>query len=129
MAGPVTEPSKKPGPSNRTAWPWPDSLDAMIAAPKHHRVLLENEHVRVVDTRIPPGDTVPVHTHRSPGVYYTVVAGDFIRRDPEGNVLFDSRNAPSEASGTNWLEALPPHSVENISPHEIHVVSVELKDC
>ena len=25
------------------AWPWPDSLDAVIAGPAHHRVLLEND--------------------------------------------------------------------------------------
>jgi hypothetical protein len=115
-------------PTGKAAWPWPDSLDAMIAAPKHHRVLLETERVRVIDTHIPVGDTVPVHTHRWPGVYYTIVAGDFIRRDAEGNVLFDSRTVPQAPADTNWLEALPPHSVENISPHALHIVSVELKD-
>jgi hypothetical protein len=30
---------------------WPDALDAMIAAPAHHEVLLENDRVRVLDTR------------------------------------------------------------------------------
>ena len=37
---------------------WPDSLDAMVAAPEHHEVLLENERVRVLDSRIKPGETV-----------------------------------------------------------------------
>jgi hypothetical protein len=27
-------------------WPWPDELDAMIAAPAFHRRLFENDHVR-----------------------------------------------------------------------------------
>lgn len=49
---------------------WPDSLDAMVAAPEHHEVLLENERVRVLDSRIKPGDTVPVHTHRWASVLY-----------------------------------------------------------
>ncbi len=26
---------------------WPDSLDAMLAAPEHHEGLLENERVRI----------------------------------------------------------------------------------
>ena len=37
---------------------WPASLDAMVAAPAHHEVLLENERVRVLDTRLRPGALV-----------------------------------------------------------------------
>jgi hypothetical protein len=36
---------------------WPDELDALIAAPRHHLLLMENESVRVLDTRVPPGET------------------------------------------------------------------------
>jgi hypothetical protein len=112
------------------AWPWPDSLDAVIAAPQYHRLVLENDRVRVLDTRIPAGDIVPVHTHRWPAIYYTIAAGDFVRRDGEGNVLFDSRTVPGmlTASAGTWIECLPPHSVENVSGSEIHLISVELKN-
>lgn len=111
-------------------WPWPDSLDAVIAAPQYHRIVLENDRVRVLDTRIPVGDVVPVHTHRWPAIYYTIVAGDFIRRDGEGKVLFDSRSVPGllTVSEGTWMECLPPHSVENVGSVEIHLISVELKD-
>lgn len=107
-------------------WPWPPELDAVIAAPKHHILILENNRVRVLDTRIPIGDTVPVHTHRWPGVYYTIQFSHFIRRDGEGKILFDSRTA-STASGAAFLENLPPHSVENVGETEIRLISVELK--
>jgi hypothetical protein len=109
------------------SWPWPDSLDAVIAAPKHHTLVLENDRVRVLDTHIPPGDTAPVHTHRWPGVYYVVSASDFIRRDGEGKILFDSRTAPPSPSAAQFLEPLPPHSVENVGTAEIHLISIELK--
>jgi hypothetical protein len=111
-------------------WRWPDSLDAMIAAPEYHRLVLENERVRVLDTRIPVGVIVPVHTHRWPAIYYTIVPGDFVRRDGQGKVLFDSRTVPGmlTASAANYIECLPPHSVENVGPAEIHLISVELKD-
>jgi hypothetical protein len=111
-------------------WPWPDALDAMIAAPQYHLLLLENDRVRVLDTRIPVGDIVPVHTHRWPAIYYTIAPGDFIRRDGEGQVLFDSRTVPGmlSASAANFIECLPPHSVENVGSAEIHLISVELKD-
>jgi hypothetical protein len=76
-------------------WPWPDSLDALTAAPKHHKLVLDNDRVRVLDTRIPPGDLVPVHTHRWPAVYYTISGGDFVHYDAEGNVLLDTRIHPN----------------------------------
>ncbi len=45
------------------SWPWPDSLDALVAAPKHHALLLEDDRVRVLQTTIPAGDVAPLHTH------------------------------------------------------------------
>jgi hypothetical protein len=51
-----------------TAWPWPDELDAVSAAPDSHRILLENAHVRVLEIVIPPGHREPMHTHRWPSV-------------------------------------------------------------
>jgi hypothetical protein len=126
MASPV-EPSQQP--ANRAAWPWPDSLDAMIAAPQYHRVLLENEHVRVIESWIPAGAIVPLHSHRWPAVYYTIAAADFVRRDGEGKVLFDSRTVPGmlTASAATWIESIPPHTAENVSSTELHLISVELK--
>jgi hypothetical protein len=108
-------------------WPWPDELDAVIAAPQHHRLVFENERVRILDTRIPVGDIVPVHTHRWPAVYYTLHFSHFIRRDGEGNILFDSRSNGKPLSFANWLDNLPPPSIENVGAAEIHLVSFELK--
>jgi len=41
--------------SVKTNWPWPPSLDALVAAPENHTLLMENDKVRVVETRIGPG--------------------------------------------------------------------------
>ena len=41
--------AKEPG-----VWPWPDSLDAVVAAPGSHRVVLENELTRVLEVTIAP---------------------------------------------------------------------------
>ena len=112
-----------------TDWPWPDSLDALQAAPHHHALLLENERVRVLDTRIAPGDTVPVHTHRWPSVFYVLRYSHMVRRDPEGNIQVDTRvsGPPPAIPATLWSPPLPPHSLENVGATEIHVISVELK--
>src|SRR5579885_2951248 len=63
---------------------WPDHLDALIAAPAYHSLLFENETVRVVETHVPAGHTVPLHTHCWPGVQYIVSWSDFVRRDSQG---------------------------------------------
>jgi predicted metal-dependent enzyme (double-stranded beta helix superfamily) len=111
------------------AWPWPEALDALVAAPDYHKLLFENEHVRVLDVRIGPGQIVPVHTHKWPSVIQVRSASDFVRRDGDGNLLFDSRDAGAadEAPAIIWTDSLPPHSVENIGNAEIHLVSVEIK--
>lgn len=122
-------PAQTPDDSTLPSWPWPDSLDALVAAPAHHTLLLENERVRVVHTHIPPGDFVPVHTHRWPGVAHVLSYSDFIRRDHNQELLFDSRQFPPPASlpVTQWLDPLPPHSVENVGKSEISILIVELK--
>ena len=39
--------------SAAAGWGWPESLDAMQAAPDHHIVLLENQHV--LEAFVAPG--------------------------------------------------------------------------
>lgn len=109
---------------------WPDHLDAMTAAPDHHEIMLENDRVRVLDSRVKPGDATPIHTHRWPGVLYILGTSDFVRFDPEGNVIFDSRESETTA-GTGqavWSSALAPHFIKNVGKNEIRVISIELKD-
>jgi quercetin dioxygenase-like cupin family protein len=49
-------------------WRWPRELDALIAAPGSHRLLFENDRVRVLEVVIEPGAREPEHTHRWPSV-------------------------------------------------------------
>ena len=111
-------------------WAWPDSLDALIAAPKHHKLLFENERVRLLEVRIAPGEVTAVHTHRWPSAIYVARQSDFIRRDGEGNVLFDSRTVgpPPTEPMVQWVGPLPPHSVENVGNVEILLITTELKE-
>ncbi len=61
-------------------------LDGVVAAPEHHRVLFENDRVRVIETSIPAGDITPVHTHLASAVQFVVAGSHFVRRDPSGQV-------------------------------------------
>jgi hypothetical protein len=101
----------------------------LSAAPRHHTLLLENERVRVLETRIPPGDLVPVHTHCWPGVLYILGWSEFIRRDANGTVVVDSRVGAAAGSPPSvlWSEAMPPHTLQNVGTAEILVIGVEIK--
>ncbi len=85
--------------------------------------------MRVLDTRIEPGETVPLHTHRWPAVLYVLASAHFVRRDDEGRLLSDSRPAGAlpEPGTAFWTEAMAPHTVENVGGSEIRLLNVELK--
>ena len=111
-------------------WEWPDSLDALAAAADFHRLVLDNEHVRVMETRIGPGETTPLHTHRWPSTLYVLSTAHHVRRDGEGGLLTDTRAAgtpPAQGSAV-WTAPMPPHTVENVGDSEIRLLNVELKD-
>ncbi len=109
---------------------WPKEKDAVAAAPKNHKILLENENVRVLEVTVLPGETEPVHSHRWPSVLYIQAAGDFIDRDGQGKIIFDSRQLPTSLTFpmTMWKEPEAPHSIENLSKAiAIRLIRVEIK--
>ena len=108
---------------------WPTELDALMAAPAQHRLVLENERVRVLDTRIAPGERTPVHTHQWPAAHHVISWSAFVRRDDKGVVLLDTRTAGVAAApgAILWGEALGPHTLENVGNAPLHIVSVEIK--
>jgi hypothetical protein len=107
---------------------WPEELDALVAAPKHHLLMFENDAVRVLDTRIAPGETVPLHMHRWPSALYIVSWSDFVRRDSAGTMLMDSRAGRGVLDGTAvWSGPLPPHTLENVGTRELRAISIEVK--
>jgi quercetin dioxygenase-like cupin family protein len=109
--------------------PCPGELDALTAAPENHRLLFENDTVRMLDTVIQPGRTTPLHTHCWPAALYVLGGSDFIRRDQSGTVTFDSRNgAPIRPGASLFTPPLPPHTLENIGTTEIRIIAVELKN-
>jgi hypothetical protein len=115
---------------NASSWDWPDELDALVAAPENHHVMLENDQVRVIQTQVPVKATTPVHTHRWASVEYVLSTTDFIRRNGDGHVVFDTRAAHGRPGPLEvlWSGPRPPHSIENVGDTELRVLMVELKD-
>lgn len=107
--------------SRQEAWAYPDSLDAVIAAPDTHKILLENDRVRVLEVSIPPHSKEPVHTHRWPGVIHVDVPSKIRYYDAQGKVLFESGsvNRKDMKPVTRWLEPEAPHAVENMTDNPL----------
>lgn len=109
---------------------WPKDQDAVISAKKNHKLLLENDSVRVLEVTILPGETEAVHHHQWPSVLYFMDAGDFIDRDGRGNIIFDTRKLPEPLKFplTMWKSPEAPHSVKNLSKtKKIRLIRVEIK--
>jgi hypothetical protein len=104
-------------------------LDAVAAAAEHHKVLLENDSVRVLQTRIAAGASTAVHAHPWPSVQYIVSYSDYVRHAPDGKVVMDSRTLTirPKPGAALWSAPLPAHYIENVGAGELVVVSVELK--
>ena len=103
-------------------------LDGPVAAPDHHAVVFDNDHVRVLETVVPPGDTTPLHTHLPLHLMLVVSGSHFVRRDAVGEVMLDTRATPGFAMPTYlWSEGTPAHTLENTGDDEIRVIAVELK--
>ena len=105
-----------------------DDLDGVTVAPNYHRVIFENDQVRVLETTIAAGEKTPIHTHLRPTVMYVLSGSHFIRRDENGDTLMDTRAIPDFAlPSVLFAESTPKHTIENTDSKALVVIGVELK--
>jgi quercetin dioxygenase-like cupin family protein len=102
--------------------PTVSAQDVVTAAPGTHKVIFENDHVRVLDFHAKPGETVAMHSHPASVVYYLTDAKLKITY-PDGRT--EERNV--KAGTAFWADAVK-HAVTNMGNHEFHGVHTELKD-
>jgi hypothetical protein len=103
-------------------------MDALLAAPGSHRILLDNDRVRVLEVVIEPGAREPEHTHQAPSIMI-VDEPARIRYYQAGALVSESPARPASSPGVRvqWMQPEGPHSVENIDGHRYHAIRVELK--
>jgi len=82
-------------------WRWTDSMDSVNAAPKNHKVLFENDHVRLLEVTVQPGETENMHGHKYPSV--------FMMDAPQPKTA--NRNLEEPAKGPDQGERRPPRPV------------------
>jgi hypothetical protein len=67
--------------ANFDKW-WTPGNDALAAAPQNHRLLFENDAVRVLAVTIQPGVREPLHTHPYPSVLCYISAAHMKEYSP-----------------------------------------------
>jgi len=97
------------------------SQDVLKMAPEQFKVLLENEHVRVLEFRMKPGDKQEMHTH--PATVHIELTPTKVKiTNPDGKAV----EVEGKQGEVIWVGPVN-HTVENIGNNEIHGYIVELK--
>lgn len=95
--------------------------DAVKVAPHAYKVVLENDRVRVLESRMKPGETTEMHSHPDL-VACALSAAKFKFTLPDGQSMVIELNA-----GDAVFVGAVDHSTENIGSNDGHVLLVELK--
>ncbi len=95
--------------------------DMVKVAPKNTKVLVDNEHVRVIEVWLKPGETLPMHSHPANVVYF-ITGGKVKTTTPDGKVTETERKEGEAA----YNEPVT-HSNQNTGTTAAKVLVVELK--
>ena len=103
-----------------------EELDAVVAAPSNHEVLIENEKVRVGRVTIEPGELEKMHTHK----YHSVF---IVNSLPEINYYDENMRKVKlpgrrKAGVPRYLEPEGVHAVENVGNKLFNGIRIELKE-
>jgi len=114
---------------------WDPALDAVIAAPRNHKVLFENDRLRVLEVTLEPNEEEPVHHHRWPSVFvFDSVKGPIHDFSPDGTMLPPNRDVIRALGAWDGKGCLvvpmapqPAGRVLNASDLLAHGIRVEMK--
>ena len=95
--------------------------DAVKVAPHFYKVILENDRVRVLDSRTKPGAKSEMHSHPALVVYSTTT-GKSKFTDPSGETM-EIAVQPGQAM---YMDSVT-YATENVGTAEAHVLLIELK--
>jgi hypothetical protein len=114
---------------------WDPELDAVIAAPKQHKVLFENDRLRVLEVTLEPNEEEPTHHHRWPSVFvFDQLKPPVVDLSPEGERLPPSRDVLAALQAWDGKGCLvvnmapqPAGRVLNESDVTAHGIRIEMK--
>ena len=98
------------------------NIDIVQTSPNQARVLMENEHVRVVEYAVKPGETDVWHTHPPRSSY--VVSGGKVKVYTENG---EPKISEVKTGASSWAGQGAKHYVENIGDTDIKIILTEIK--
>ena len=97
--------------------------DPIVVAAATHTCILDNEQVRVIDVRVRPGETVPMHAHDTNYLVYALTPARIRFTHPDGT----SKLVEADTGAIAW-RGPETHSAENVGTEEYHVLNLEFKE-
>ena len=99
-----------------------DQLDDIAEiSPDVHRVIFENDAIRMLEVTVKPGATVPMHTNPE-NINYILQGGTLRLVAPDGSImdvqLTEKQVVPAPVGR---------HAVENVGQTEVRTLCIELK--
>lgn len=117
-------------------WPWSVKLDAVVTASKNHKIVYEDNNVRILQVICPPGNEEPIHTHQYKStmwftqsahfIYYTYVTNSnnqLVKKDSVEVKGFP----PETLNKGQMVDREAPHSIKNISNDTFIAYRIEYK--
>src|SRR5579872_1156794 len=109
---------------------WPLSQEAVHAAANNHRVLFENDSVRLLEVTVQPGQTEPLHWHMYPSVF-AINGVQAALTDHSAN---STNPRPRQYEDADWSQpqcrTMPvqaPHRVTDTDSFPVHFYRLEFK--
>lgn len=97
-------------------------LDAVMVSPETHKVVFENDKLRVVEVTIQPGQKEPLHTHPYKNVMIVENPSTITYYDRNGAVMKEVK-----VEGVSFLEPADEHATQNTGGEEFKAFRIELK--
>lgn len=95
--------------------------DIVKISPEIHKVIFENDQIRMLKVAVPPGATVPMHTNPE-NINYILKPGTLRLTNPDGSTL------DVELTEGQVIPApVGSHAVENVGSSEVQTICIELK--
>ena len=101
------------------------AAQVQVSKEPRHKNELENKYLRLLDVKIPPGDTTLLHIHSTASVFLHFT-NTMVGSQIKGQEWKKARNIAGSASYRSFLNDTLVHRVSNLDRVPFHVTDVEL---
>ncbi len=101
------------------------TAQVQVSKEPRHKKVLENKYIRLLDVRIPPGDTTQFHIHSTPSLFLQFTSTK-VCIQIKGQDWIRSQNIAGSASFRSFLDDTVVHRVSNCDTVPFHVIAIEM---